>query len=212
MNNIDQPTRRSLSESESAALPGKRLGGGHSTSSCYRETYKFLSIYDIIPMIGPTHPHCHTGDCHSRDGGSTLRGTTSTSTCQWVPLYLASSSPLMSQRKKFHVKMIPRIFRSTSKSTDSEQDQWDIRCIIQNDHVTFTVKSSRHHRINDLKILVLGQACHGVLRNVDSKDLAVYRVSTIFRPGSNNHISTYILCLIRSMSTSMIKPGNLSHL
>ena len=121
--------------------------------------------------------------------------------------FIQPSPPLMSQWKKCPVQIIPRILRSISKST--EQD-WEIRCIIQNEYVTFSFKVSRNYRINMLKSLILEHASHGVLRNVDSKDIDLYKVSTIFRSGNNT--STNVLCLIRWMSTSMVVPGNLLHL
>lgn len=133
--------------------------------------------------------------------------TASQSNFNEVTTFVQPSSPLMSQRQKCRVQIIPRIFRLISKST--EQD-WEIRCIIQNESVTFSVKLSRNYNINELKSLVLGHACHGVLRNVDSKDLALYKVSTVL--GSGNSTSVNILCLIRWMSTSMVTPGNLLHL
>jgi hypothetical protein len=87
----------------------------------------------------------------------------------------------MSQRQNRRAQIIPRIFRSILKST--EQD-WQIRCIIQNKSVTFSVKLSRNYHIHELKSLVLRHACHGVLRNVDSKDLALYKVSTVSGPAT----------------------------
>jgi hypothetical protein len=121
--------------------------------------------------------------------------------------FVQPSSPLMSRRKKCHIQNIPQIFRSISKS--AKQD-WEIRCIIQNECVTFSVKLSRNYHINELKSLVIEQACHGVLRNVNSKDLVLYKVSAIFRSGNN--ASTNVLCLIRWISTSMVVPGNPLHI
>jgi len=121
--------------------------------------------------------------------------------------FVQPSSPLMSQRKNCRVQIIPRIFRSVSKS--NEQD-WEIRCIIQNEYVTFSFKVSRNYGIHVLKLLVLEQASHGVLRHVDSKDIDLYKVSTVFWSGNNT--STNVLCFIRWMSTSMVVSGNLLHL
>lgn len=128
--------------------------------------------------------------CDYRDGDVALVGSALTRTRKAVftfatTSFVQPSSPLMSPRGKSRVKLIPRIFRSISKSTDSEHD-WNIRCIIQNDRVTFSIKLSRNYHINHIKSLVREQACHGVLRNVDSKDLAVCKVSTVFQSGSNN--------------------------
>ena len=96
--------------------------------------------------------------------------------------------------------VISRRLRPTSysKSGTTEQCQdWQICCIIQGESVTFPIKLSRNHDISELKSLVLGNARHGVLRDVDSKDLAPYKVRNVFRSAGGNNTSSNVLCLIR---------------
>lgn len=78
--------------------------------------------------------------------------------------------------------VMSRIFssRPTFNLNSSSEQDWQIRCIIQGDNVTFPVKISENDDISELKSLILRHACHGVLQHVDSKDLVLHKVRNVF--------------------------------
>jgi hypothetical protein len=84
-----------------------------------------------------------------------------------------------------------------------------IRYLVEGEDTTFRVKGNGTDLIELLKIRIQSHPRHGMLQNIDRKDLALYKVSTVFRSGNN--ASTNALCLIRWMSTSMVAPGNPLH-
>jgi hypothetical protein len=86
----------------------------------------------------------------------------------------------------------------------------EIRYRVEGEDATFRVKGNGTDHIELLKIHIQSHPHHGMLQNVDRKDLALYKVSTIFWSG--NTALTNVLCLIRWMPTLMVAPGNLLHL
>ena len=85
-----------------------------------------------------------------------------------------------------------------------------IRYLVEGEDTAFRVKGNGTDLIELLKIRIQSHPRHGMLQNIDRKDLALYKVSTVLRSGISTSVN--ILCLIRWMSTSMVTPGNLLHL
>jgi hypothetical protein len=85
-----------------------------------------------------------------------------------------------------------------------------IRYLVEGEDKPYRVKGNGADQIELLKIWIQNHPRHGMLQNLNSKDLALHKVSTFFRFGDN--ASTNALCLIRWMSTSMVTPSNLLHL
>jgi hypothetical protein len=79
-----------------------------------------------------------------------------------------------------------------------------LRCLINHDAMTFVVESDPDWEVGDLKPVIHARAVHGILRDTDSKDIVLCKVSNVF--GCNNTSTN--LCLIRSISTSTTKTRN----
>ena len=80
-----------------------------------------------------------------------------------------------------------------TRATGSDLQEWQIRCIIQGETVTFTIKVPTSNDIGALKLLVHASAVHDILRDTDSKDIVLCKVSNVF---GCNSTSTNFLCFI----------------
>jgi len=61
-----------------------------------------------------------------------------------------------------------------------EAPQVQLRTLIEGDNMTFVIIGGATEQIDVLKARIHEHACHGVLQNVDSKDLVLYEVRNVF--------------------------------
>jgi hypothetical protein len=59
-----------------------------------------------------------------------------------------------------------------------------IRYLVEGEDTAFRVMGNGTDQIELLKIRIQSHPRHGMLQNDDSKDLALYKVSTVFRSGN----------------------------
>ena len=77
-----------------------------------------------------------------------------------------------------------------------------LRYLIEGQQMTLCFKGWLTDNIEKMKSTIKREDKHGILQNVDAKDLILHKVSTGFWPAGKNGL-TNIPSLIRSMSTSM---------
>ena len=58
--------------------------------------------------------------------------------------------------------------------------QVQLRTLIKWDNMTFVIIGGATEQINVLKARIHEHTCHGVLQNVNSKDLVLYKVRNVF--------------------------------